>query len=135
MPPENAPTLTGSAPYFFIRDLDASLDYYCDVLGFTRPRLWGVPPTFAMPDRDGFIFMLKQVEDHSTITPNESRGGLWDAYVWVRNVRALHAEFEAKGAEFAYGLTHQHEYDNIEFAVRDPDGYVIAFGQGVEDEE
>ena len=32
-------------------------------------------------------------------------------------------------------LQHQHEYDNIEFAVRDPDGYVIAFGQGVEDEE
>ena len=129
------PTLVGSAPYFFIRDLAASLDYYCDVLGFTRPRLWGQPPTFAMPNRDGFIFMLKQVNDHSTILPNESRGGLWDAYVWVRNVRGLHAEFEAKGAEFAYGLTHQHEYDNIEFAIRDPDGYVIAFGQGAEDEE
>ena len=135
MSSENAPALIGSAPYFFIRDLDASLDYYCDVLGFRRPHLWGVPPSFAMPDRDGFIFMLKQVEDHGTITPNESRGGLWDAYVWVRNLRTLYAEFEAKGAEFAYGLTHQHEYDNIEFAVRDPDGYVIAFGQGVEDEE
>jgi len=134
MPPANPPTLVGSAPYFFIRDLSSSLDYYCDVLGFTRPRLWGEPPTFAMPVRDGFIFMLKQVNDHSTILPNESRGGLWDAYVWVRNVRGLHAEFEAKGAEFAYGLTHQHEYDNIEFAVRDPDGYVIAFGQGAEDE-
>jgi len=131
----NPPTLVGSAPYFFIRDLTESLDYYCDVLGFTRPRLWGQPPTFAMPNRDGFIFMLKQVNDHSTILPNESRGGLWDAYVWVRNVRGLHAEFEAKGAEFAYGLTHQHEYDNIEFAIRDPDGYVIAFGQGAEDEE
>jgi len=135
MPPANPPTLVGSAPYFFIRDLSSSLDYYCDVLGFTRPRLWGEPPTFAMPVRDGFIFMLKQVNDHSTILPNESRGGLWDAYVWVRNVRGLHAEFEAKGAEFAYGLTHQHEYDNIEFAIRDPDGYVIAFGQGAEDEE
>ena len=134
MPPANPPTLVGSAPYFFIRDLSSSLDYYCDVLGFTRPRLWGEPPTFAMPVRDGFIFMLKQVNDHSTILPNESRGGLWDAYVWVRNVRGLHAEFEAKGAEFAYGLTHQHEYDNIEFAVYDPDGYFIAFGQDAEDE-
>jgi len=135
MPSENAPTLVCTAPYFNVRNLAASLDYYCDVLGFTRPRLWGQPPTFAMPNRDGFIFMLKQVNEHSTILPNESRGGLWDAYVWVRNVRGLHAEFEAKGAEFAYGLTHQHEYDNIEFAIRDPDGYVIAFGQGAEDEE
>ena len=135
MSSENAPTLIGSSPYFFIRDLAASLDYYCDVLGFRRPHLWGEPPTFAMPDRDGFIFMLKQVEDVSTITPNETRGGLWDAYVWVRNVKGLFAEFEANGAEFAYELTHQHEYDNLEFAIRDPDGYVIAFGQGVEDEE
>ncbi len=135
MSSENAPTLIGSSPYFFIRDLAASLDYYCDVLGFRRPHLWGEPPTFAMPDRDGFIFMLKQVEDVSTITPNETRGGLWDAYVWVRNLRALFAEFEANGAEFAYELTHQHEYDNLEFAIRDPDGYVIAFGQDVEDEE
>lgn len=135
MPPKKAPTLVGSAPYFFIRDLAASLDYYCDVLGFRRPHRWGEPPTFAMPDRDGFIFMLKQVEDRSTIVPNESRGGLWDAYVWVRHLRALYAEFEANGAEFAYGLTVQDEYDNIEFAIRDPDGYVIAFGQGVEDEE
>lgn len=135
MPPKKAPTLVGSAPYFFIRDLAASLDYYCDVLSFRRPHLWGEPPTFAMPDRDGFIFMLKQVEDRSTIVPNESRGGLWDAYVWVRHLRTLYAEFEANGAEFAYGLTVQDEYDNIEFAIRDPDGYVIAFGQGVEDEE
>jgi len=135
VPPANPPTLVGSAPYFFVRDLAASLDYYCAVLGFTRPHLWGEPPTFAMPDRNGFIFMLKQVNDHSTILPNESRGGLWDAYIWAKNLRALYAEFEASGAEFAYGLTIQDEYNNIEFAIRDPDGYVIAFGQGVEDEE
>ena len=135
MPPANPPTLVGSAPYFMVRSLAASLDYYCDVLGFTRPYLWGEPPTFAMPDRDGFIFMLSEVGDKHEILPNRKRGGYWDAYVWVRNVRALYAEFEAKGAEFAYGLTHQHEYDNIEFAVYDPDGYFIAFGQGVEDEE
>ena len=30
----SAPALIGSAPYFVVRDLAASLDYYCDVLGF-----------------------------------------------------------------------------------------------------
>ncbi len=135
MPPANPPTLVGSAPYFVVSDLAASLDYYCDVLGFARPHLWGEPPTFAMPDRNGFIFMLKQVSNKEFIQPNRRRGGHWDAYVWVKNVRALYAEFEANGAEFAYRLTHQDEYNNIEFAVYDPDGYFIAFGQGAEDEE
>ena len=131
----SAPDLIGSAPYFVVSDLAASLDYYCDALGFNRPPPWGEPPTFAMPDRDGLIFMLKQVEDSSNIQPNRTRDGYWDAYIWVRDAKALYAEFEAKGAEFAYGLTIQDEYNNIELAVYDPDGYFIAFGQGLEDEE
>ena len=81
MPSASAPDLIGSAPYFVVSDLAASLDYYCDVLGFNRPPLWGEPPTFAMPDRDGFIFMLKQVEDSSNIQPNRTRDGYWDAYI------------------------------------------------------
>lgn len=135
MPPENGPNLIGSAPYFVVSDLAASLNYYCGALGFNRPPLWGEPPTFAMPEREGFIFMLKEVGDDHKILPNRKRGGYWDAYVWVRNAPVLYAEFKAQGAQFAYGLTHQHEYNNIEFAVYDPDGYFIAFGQGVEDEE
>ena len=130
----NPPNLIGSAPYFVVSDLAASLDYYCDVLGFTRPRLWGEPPNFAMPDRDGFIIMLKRVKNKEFIQPNRTRGGYRDAYIWVRDAEALYNEVAAKGAEFAYGLTHQHEYDNIEFAVYDPDGYFIAFGQNAEDE-
>ena len=135
MSPADAPNLIGSAPYFVVSDLAASLDYYCDVLGFTRPPLWGEPPTFAMPGRDGFIFMLKQVDNKDFIQPNRTRGGHWDAYFWVQDVKALYAEFEARGAEFAYGLTLQDEYNNIEFAVYDADGYFIAFGQVVEEEE
>ena len=74
MPSENTPTLTGSAPYFVVSDLAASLDYYCGVLGFDRPHLWGEPPTFAMPSRDGFIFMLKQVKNRDNITPQPGAG-------------------------------------------------------------
>ena len=134
MSSENVPALIGTAPYFIVRDLAASLDHYCDAFGFARPHLWGEPPTFAMPHRDGFIFMLKQVEDGSEIRPNRTKGGYWDAYIWVRDAETLYAEFAANGAEFAYGLTIQHEYNNKEFAVCDPDGYLIAFGQGIEDD-
>lgn len=50
--------LIGIAPYFMVRDLARALNYYCDVLGFARPHLWGEPPTSAMPQRDGFVVML-----------------------------------------------------------------------------
>ena len=53
-----------------------------------------------------------------------------DAYLWVGNVDALYAEFQASGADIIappvvriYGMR--------EIEVRDLDGYVLCFGQGV----
>jgi catechol 2,3-dioxygenase-like lactoylglutathione lyase family enzyme len=124
--------IIGSAPYFVVQDLGKSLDFYCDTLGFERPRLWGDPPEFAMPNRDGFIFMLKQAQSEAAVAPNRNHGGYWDAYVWVVDTDALFAEFKAEGARFDYELCIQEEYGNKEFAVLDPDGYSIAFGQNLE---
>lgn len=118
--------ITGSAPYFIVSDLERSLDYYCDVLGFTRPRLWGEPPCFAMPSRDGFILMLSQTE--ASPQPNAVHDGAWDAYFWITDADALFQEFTARGAHVAYEICVQ-EYDIKEFAIKDPDGHILAFGQ------
>ena len=50
--------IIASAPHFFVTDLMKSLDFYVDVLDFEKPRLWGEPPNFAMPRKDGYIVML-----------------------------------------------------------------------------
>lgn len=118
-----------SAPYFLVKDLHKSLDYYCDCLGFDHPKLWGDPPEFAMPSRDGHIFMLKQANKESDVSPNAPKGGYWDAYIWINNADALFTEFQNNGATFEYEICIQQEYDMKEFAIQDPDGYVIAFGQ------
>jgi len=47
----------------------------------------------------------------------------------VRDVRALHAELLSKGADVVYGPIVQEAYSMEEFAVRDPEGYVLGFGQ------
>jgi catechol 2,3-dioxygenase-like lactoylglutathione lyase family enzyme len=121
-----------TAPYFLVSDLDASVSYYHERLGFDNPDLWGVPPMFAMPSREGFIIMLRQAAaDHDVVT-NSSQGGAWDAYVWIRDAEALHTELVDRGATIEYGLTIQDEYNNKEFAIRDPDGHIIAFGQNIE---
>lgn len=116
----------GSAPVFFIQDLHRSLDYYCDILGFERPHLWGDPPNFAMPQREGFIIMLSQPDDPGRIQP---KGDIWDAYFWVSDARKLYEEMTAKGAMISQKLTYKQHYGNLEFIISDPDGYTIAFGQ------
>lgn len=121
--------LRALAPYFIVKDLLASVDYYHETLGFSRPQLWGEPPGFAMPQRDGLTVMLKQAEPGWSILPNGSQEHCWDAYVWVDGLEELFEEIKANGATIEYGICLQDEYGMKEFAVRDPDGYVIAFGE------
>jgi uncharacterized glyoxalase superfamily protein PhnB len=124
----NEKDFKGTAPYFMVRNLQASLEFYHRALGFDMPDTWGDPPTFAMPSREGFTFMIKQAEPQVTITTSRDQGGFWDAYVWVNDADSLFVEFKENGATFDYEPCIQDEYDMKEFAVRDPDGHVIAFG-------
>ena len=122
----------GTAPYFVVRNLKESLAYYHRALGFNMPKLWGDPPTFAMPSRDGFTFMLHQTREGSDVTTTPDQGGSWDAYVWINDADSLYSKFQEDGAIIEYKPCIQEEYDMKEFAVRDPDGHVIAFGQHYE---
>ena len=121
-----------TAPHFVVEDLRTSVTYFHEVLGFDLPKLWGEPPSFAMPSRDGFIFMLQQAEPGSNSTRSLGRGQIWDAYVWVNDADALFAEFSKNGAIIEYEPCIREAYDMKEFAVRDPDGHIIAFGQHYE---
>ena len=50
-------------------------------------------------------------------------------FFWVDDVQSLYDELHAKGADVVYGPILQTEYGMKEFAVRDPTGYVLGFGQ------
>jgi catechol 2,3-dioxygenase-like lactoylglutathione lyase family enzyme len=117
------------APYFPVADVEQSAGYYQRVLGFRLDYAGGSPPRFAIVSRDGLPLMLRKVVAPERIRPSEQQGGTWDAFFWVADVRGLHAELAAKGADVVYGPLLQAEYQMEEFAVRDADGHVLGFGQ------
>jgi len=121
------------APYFLVPDVVAAAQYYRDTLGFMFDRFWGEPPSFCMVQRGGVVIMLAQIEDGAQVRPNNlvgREGGAWDAYLWVADADALHAEFLAKGATIARGLCDQ-EYGCRDFDVLDGNGYRLCFGQNL----
>jgi len=128
----SARELEAIAPFFFVTDVVKAAAYYRDVLGFTYERLWGNPPRFCMPYREDIVFMLCQAEDKTRIHPNGGAEESWDAHVWVRDADHLFEEFRSKGARIAYEPLTRTLYGSREFAVRDLDGYVIAFGHNIE---
>ena len=123
--------LLRSAPYFPVADLEQSASHYERVFGFNRDYVGGTPPQFAILSRDGLPVMLKLVDGSAPIMPNEKQGGTWDAFFWVRDAQALCDELRARGADVVYGPLIQHEYNMMEFAVRDGEGYVLGFGEAL----
>lgn len=122
--------LLRSAPYFPVKDVERAVAEYEQRFGFHREYVAGSPAQFGIVARDGLPIMFRRVPASERLAPNEAQGGTWDAFFWVRDVRALHAELSGRGAEVVYGLTVQ-EYGMEEFAVRDGEGYVLGFGQAV----
>lgn len=119
--------INGSAPHFLVADVQAAGDYYEKKLGFTIPEYWGDPPRFAMPQRDGFIVMLNQV-DRLEPKPH-GKEQIWDAYFWCSGVDALYEELRERGAEFIHGPENRELYGMREIAVRDVDGHMLVFAE------
>jgi uncharacterized glyoxalase superfamily protein PhnB len=120
------------SPYFFVSDLVRAAEYYRDKLGFGFDRYWGEPPCFVMVRRDGVQFMLRSGLYGGRPQPNRALDcDTWDAYVYVRDADGLHAEFAARGVDIVRPPEDQ-VYGCRDFEVRDPDGYVICFGQDLQ---
>ncbi len=122
--------LTGSAPIFIVKDIIKSGEYYKNILGFDFKDYWGNPPTFCMPERDRLSVFLQQAGDPAKIQPNgKINHDMWDAYFWLNDAEALFNEYKDKGVEILYEPTIQKLYQMKEFAIKDLDGYILAFGQ------
>lgn len=82
--------------------------------------------------RDRVQFMLRGPGYGALPQPNRTLDPhAWDAYVYVCDADSLHAEFARRGAEIVRPPEDQ-DYGCRDFEVRDPDGYIICFGQDLE---
>ena len=125
----NKGKIIGSAPILLVADVVESAQYYRDKLGFTFDRFWNDPPSFCMPQRDGYILMLSQVDDPEHIVPHyKVVEKMWNIYFWVDDVEAIYMEVKERGAKIDYGPGVK-DYGVRDFGIQDLDGYDIAFGQ------
>jgi uncharacterized glyoxalase superfamily protein PhnB len=113
-------------PVFFTTDIPATLAYYKNTLGFECLGTWGDPPFYAVTARDQQAIHFRCAEP-PTANPEKYAEELLDAYLHVKDADALHAEYAAKGVEFARALGNM-PWQSREFVVKDCDGRLLAFG-------
>lgn len=117
----------GVNPHFVVPDVVAAAEYYRDVFGFTIHGLFFEPPVFAIVGRDDVVIQFGRVDDGEVVAPNRKRREeALDAYVWVDDVDALHAELKSKAAKILEGPVLRF-YKCYELVVEDLNGYVLVF--------
>ncbi len=115
------------APYLLVADIHRSVAWYTDKIGFEVDTLWGEPPVFTIAKFGDVSLMLKQSPDApSVVTKREDDA--WNAYIWVRDIKAIEERLRGKGVAFRRG-PEKTDYGCVEIEIADPDGHVLCFGE------
>ena len=130
--PKHAPrNLASINPFFIVEDLQASISYYVERLGFQLD--FQAPdgdPYYGRVSRDGIGIMLKAIVPEVLPCPNRTRHewARWDAFLYVLDPDVLFEEYRRRGASFVTELSFID--DGLwGFEVTDADGYVLAFAR------
>ncbi len=102
-------------PILRVEDMERSVRYYVDVLGFESAP-WGTDD-FSYVGRDGLgIYLCRGAQGHT---------GAW-VWIGVSDVRALFTAYRGRGAIIR--REPRNEPWALEMQVEDPDGNVLRFG-------
>ena len=119
MPESSTNRFGAPQPVFRVKDVDASIAYYLDALGFELR--WRAGDSFACVARDKCSIFLT--------SDNQSQARMW-IWIGVQDVRALHSLYLASGAKI------RNPPNNFEWAlemqVEDLDGNVLRIGSDPE---
>lgn len=122
--------LTGISTVLLVADLERSVNYYRDRLGFTC-ELYGKPPNLATANRDQATILLALAGESDRLVPHwKIVDKMWNAYIRVDDVDAIYAEVQERRAGIDYTI-YDAPHGFREFGVQDPDGHDIAFGQPI----
>ena len=122
------PTLTGISPVLLISDVERSVEYYRDRLGFEVETYFD-PPDFVTARRDDATILMALCPEPERIVPNwKIVHNVWNVYIRVDDADASYAEVQERGAGIDYTI-YDAPHGFREFGVQDPDGHDIAFGQ------
>jgi uncharacterized glyoxalase superfamily protein PhnB len=120
-------------PNLLVANVERSLAFYEDVLGFTRG--------FTVPEQSPFVFASVNggaveiffndaagaIKEYPAFG-GKALGATGTMYIEIEGVDALHDRLKAASVPIVMPLVTQF-YGMREFAIEDPDGYVITFAE------
>ncbi len=118
--------VTAIAPQFLVDDLDRTIGYYRDRLGFDLD--FQYEDFYASVSRDGFAIHLKRAPKLAAERAHRKQHEHLDAYFGVSGIRDLFDEFQSRGAKVIRPLD-ERPWACLDFYVEDLDGYILCFSE------
>ena len=125
---ENKPIIEDAVAIVPVRDIEAAVDFYADILGFER-RFVSDDKSFAITVHGDAAIHFVRTDDADALHATANNISI---YLWVRQLDALYATLEARLDELPEGRVRapfDQPYGMREFHVKDPDGCLLLFGE------
>jgi len=120
-------------PNLVVRDVAASMEFYCGVLGFERGQ--------TVPERAPFVFGIvtqgaaeiffndqKAVAADHPALGQRPVGGALTLYIEVQDIEELFRNVQQRGVKITMPMKEQF-YGMKEFGMEDPEGWEITFAE------
>ena len=122
-------------PNLVVRDIERSIRFYCDVLDFELDQYVPEKPpfVFASVRGGGVEIFLNQYETVIEEYPAFAKvpiGGTLTLYLSMQGVDDLYSEIRSNGTKIVMPIETKF-YGIREFAIADPDGYIITLAERV----
>ncbi len=123
--------LRSAIPVFLVADIATTIRWYQTKLGFQAEAVPKSPPhNFGILRKDDVVIFLQQLKGYQKpdLYP-EREGGVWNAYLDTERVRELYEMLKELPDVTVVQPLHRQPYGQIEFEIRDPNGYVLVFAE------
>jgi lactoylglutathione lyase len=114
-----------AVPFFMITNMDRSLQFYTNQLGFTLKQTWTPEGRieWCWLEREGVALMLQEYRTANPPINSEKGTGVAICFQCADSL-ALYREFVSKGLTLKEPFVGNHMWD---LALNDPDGYSLHF--------
>ena len=122
-------TLTSIAAHLYIRDLEASTDFFTTKLGFTLDFIYGDPPFYAQVSRDNARLALRHMDEPVFAANIREREDLLSASITLATaveIQQLFDIYQSADVPIAQPLRAE-PWQAQTFIIKDPDGNLILF--------
>jgi catechol 2,3-dioxygenase-like lactoylglutathione lyase family enzyme len=127
--PHPEPILTSVAAHLYVRDINASTDFFTTRLGFSIDFVYGDPPFYGQVSRDNARLALRHMDEPFFAEDIRQREGLLSASITLGSadeIEQLFLTYQDKDVPMAQPLRNE-PWGAKTFIVNDPDGNLILF--------